>query len=109
VRPSVAACPAGLVNLPEAGRPLGALSSVHHWSNRAAGLEEAFRVLAPGARLLLAERVVRPGAHGGLTGDQADQLASEVEASGFTDVCRETLTAGRRALSVVRGSRGHAS
>jgi SAM-dependent methyltransferase len=83
---------------------LWALNSVHHWSNRAAGLAEAHRVLAPGGRLLLAERLVRPGAHGGLADDQVDQLVSQVEASGFTDVRRDTLTAGRWTISVVRGS-----
>jgi ubiquinone/menaquinone biosynthesis C-methylase UbiE len=69
------------IPLPDrSGTVLWALRSVHHWSDRAAGLAEAFRVLVPGGRLLLAERVVRPGAHGGLTGDQAYQLASEVKA-----------------------------
>jgi ubiquinone/menaquinone biosynthesis C-methylase UbiE len=98
------------IPLPDrSGTVLWALRSVHHWSNRAAGLDEALRVLAPGGRLLLAERLVRPGAHGGLTGDQVDQLVSEVEAAGFTDVRREALTAGRRATNVVRGSRGRLS
>ncbi len=67
-----------------------ALSSVHRWSDRAAGLAEAGRVLAPAGRILLAERLVKPGARGhaahGLTRGQAGQLASDLEAAGFTGV-----------------------
>jgi ubiquinone/menaquinone biosynthesis C-methylase UbiE len=58
---------------------LWALSSVHHWSNRAVGLTEALRVLIPSGRLLLVERLVKPDAHGGLTTDQVDQLSADVE------------------------------
>ncbi len=63
-----------------------ALSSVHHWPDRAAGLAEASRVLAPGGRILLAERLVKPGARGhaahGLTRDHAGQLADDLKAAG---------------------------
>ena len=38
-----------------------ALSSAHHWADRAAGLSEARRVLAPGGQILIAERLVQPG------------------------------------------------
>jgi ubiquinone/menaquinone biosynthesis C-methylase UbiE len=41
-----------------------AISSVHHWEDRSAGLSEAWRVLAPGGRLLLAERTAKAGARG---------------------------------------------
>src|SRR5579862_799054 len=64
-----------------------ALSSVHHWADRGAGVAEARRVLGPGGRLLLAERLTRPGARGhaahGLTPDQASELASALLAAGF--------------------------
>src|SRR3974377_2171391 len=40
---------------------LWALSSVHHWVDRGAGLAEAHRVLVPGGWILLAERAVAPG------------------------------------------------
>jgi len=83
------------------------LSSVHHWDDRAAGLAEAHRVLAPGGRVLLAERLVEPGATGhgahGLTSDQADQLVGDLQAAGFTDVRRETRAARRRTLVIVQG------
>jgi SAM-dependent methyltransferase len=85
-----------------------ALSSVHHWCNRAAGLCEARRVLADGGRILLAERLVKPGggrwqshASHGLTRAQADTLARELSAAGFADVRTETRCAGRRTLVIV--------
>jgi ubiquinone/menaquinone biosynthesis C-methylase UbiE len=70
--------------LPDASATVAwALSSVHHWPDQAAGLAEARRVLAPGGRILLAERQVKPGARGhaahGLTRAQADRLAAGLE------------------------------
>jgi len=86
-----------------------ALSSVHHWTDRAAGLAEASRVLAPGGRILLAERLVKPSARGhsahGLTRDQAAQLARDLEGAGFAGVRSEIRQARRRTLVIVRGSR----
>jgi ubiquinone/menaquinone biosynthesis C-methylase UbiE len=86
-----------------------ALSSVHHWQDRAAGLAEAHRVLDPGGQLVLAERRRRPGARGhaahGLTSDQADRLATDMIAAGFVGVHTETRNAGRRRLVIVCGTR----
>lgn len=86
-----------------------ALSSVHHWTDRAAGLAEASRVLAPGGRILLAERLVKPGARGhaahGLTRDHAGQLADDLKAAGFADVHTEVRQASRRTIVIIRGSR----
>ena len=39
-----------------------AISSAHHWADVAAGLRELHRVLEPGGRLIIAERLARPGA-----------------------------------------------
>ena len=84
-----------------------ALSSVHHWSNRAAGLAEARRVLAPGGRLLLAERLAPLGARGhathGLTTDQAETISTELAVAGFTDIHTVTRRSGRRTLIIVAG------
>lgn len=86
-----------------------ALSSVHHWSDRAVGLAEASRVLAPGGRLWFAERLARPAARGhaahGLTRGQADQLAQDLEAAGFVGVHTQLQVAGRRTLVIVQASR----
>jgi SAM-dependent methyltransferase len=83
------------------------LSAVHHWRDRRQGLREAHRVLAAGGRLLLAERLVKPGSHGhaahGLTRDGAQELAAIAAGAGFHEVRVEEHTAGRRRLLVVRG------
>ncbi len=85
-----------------------ALSSVHHWADRTVGLGEIRRVLGPGGRAVLAERLARPGAHGhaahGLTRDQADDLVREMGAAGFTGAHAEVRPGGRRTLVIVRGS-----
>ncbi len=86
-----------------------ALSSVHHWPDRAAGLAEAARVLAPGGRILLAERLVKPGARGhaahGLSRNEASRLAADLAAAGFTGASCDTRKAGRRrTLLIVRGT-----
>jgi ubiquinone/menaquinone biosynthesis C-methylase UbiE len=86
-----------------------ALSSLHHWSDRAAGMAEARRVLVPAGRILLVERLVEPGAHGhaahGLTSDQAAQLADDLKAAGFGDIHTGIRQAGQRTLAIVHGTR----
>ena len=83
-----------------------ALHSLHHWDDQQAGLREIHRVLAPGGRLLLAERLLaRPRGHSahGLTRDQAAELAQHLADTGFAEVQTETRQAGRQTLVIVRG------
>ena len=85
-----------------------ALSSVHHWTDRAAGLAELHRVLVPGGRVLLLERLTWPGATGhathGLTPGAARDLAAQLADVGFEDVRVEIRKAGRRPVVTVRGT-----
>lgn len=90
-----------------------AISSVHHWDNRAESLNEARRVLAQAGRLVLAERLTEPGAHGhaahGLTRDQTDDLARQLTAAGFHQVQVHTVAAGHRTLVIIRGEKAPAA
>jgi ubiquinone/menaquinone biosynthesis C-methylase UbiE len=84
-----------------------AISTFHHCDDPTGGLGEIRRVITPGGRLVLAERLVAPGARGhaahGLTTDQSEALTAKFAAAGFTDVHRDTRRAGRRTLVVVAG------
>jgi len=90
-----------------------AISSVHHWDDLSAGLSEASRVLTPGGRLVLVERLARPGARAhaahGLTSGQAEDLARQLTAAGFLRVEVQTRKAGHRRLVIIRGETSTAS
>ena len=83
------------------------MSAVHHWDDRARGVGEARRVLAPGGRLLLAERRVSRSGRGraghGLTVEEEAQLVLDLKAAGFADAAAQTRGTGRRAFVVVSG------
>jgi ubiquinone/menaquinone biosynthesis C-methylase UbiE len=82
-----------------------AVASVHHWTDLDAGLAELRRVLAPGGRLLLVERLARPRSwfsQHALTWDRAEQLAARAAAAGFTEAVAERHALGRHRLVLVR-------
>jgi ubiquinone/menaquinone biosynthesis C-methylase UbiE len=98
---------AAAVPLPDASATVvWALSSAHHWPGRVAGWAEARRLLAPGGRLLVVERLTPPGARGhaahGVTAGEADRLANELTEAGFRHVQTEVTKAGRRRLVVLK-------
>ena len=84
------------------------LSAVHHWSDRQQGLAELRRVLAPGGRLVLVERLSREGARGhgahGLTTTQCEALTGELGDAGFVGVGATTRRMGRRTVTVVQAA-----
>jgi SAM-dependent methyltransferase len=88
------------------------VATVHHWTDVAAGLAQAYRVLRPGGRLLAIERRVSPGARGlgshGWTGRQAQSFAQLCRDAGFTDISSEERAYGRRTAAVVRALRPRA-
>lgn len=85
------------------------LSSAHHWTDIAAGLGEARRVLGPAGRLLAIERRTPPGATGhashGWTEAQAEGFAAECGRAGLTEVQVATHRVGRRTVISVRARR----
>jgi ubiquinone/menaquinone biosynthesis C-methylase UbiE len=85
-----------------------AVASVHHWADADAGLAELHRVLAPGGRLLLAERLARPRgwfSHHALTWEGAERLAARAAAAGFAGAAAERRSLGRHRLALVRARR----
>lgn len=85
------------------------VKSVHHWKNVATGLNQSFRVLQAGGRLLAVERLVRPDARGlashGWTIQQAESFADLCLQTGFGDVVTTTERFGRYSAVVVQGVR----
>lgn len=81
------------------------LSSVHHWQDPAAGFAEIYRVLAPGGRLVIAERLVRPGGRGlaahGLSRDRADEFARQLAAIGFAGAAARLTRVHRSAMVLI--------
>jgi ubiquinone/menaquinone biosynthesis C-methylase UbiE len=85
-----------------------AVASFHHWTDPHAGLAEVRRVLAPGGRLLVVERLAGPrGWFRGhaLTWEAAERLAAQAEQAGFAEVTASRHRLGRRRLVVVAGRR----
>jgi ubiquinone/menaquinone biosynthesis C-methylase UbiE len=77
------------------------ISAMHHWPDRDAGLAEARRVLAPGGRLLIAERLLsRPG-HGITTGD-VHEVVGQLSSAGVGEVSATEHRIGRKTMLVLR-------
>jgi len=84
-----------------------AIFTLHHWSDPKQGLSEIRRVLRPGSRLVIAERV---SGHGDSNGPAASEDAfagyvSRLTAIGFSDVECAEHEVGRRKLTVLRARR----
>jgi ubiquinone/menaquinone biosynthesis C-methylase UbiE len=86
-----------------------ALGSLHDWPQAEPGLREARRVLVPGGRLLVLERLVQAGARGhaahGLTREGAAGVVRDLEQLGFADVRTEAAAGGNPHLVAIHARR----
>ena len=85
-----------------------AVASFHHWTDPEAGLAEVHRVLQPGGRVLIAERLARPGGwfrHHALTWEQGQDLVAQAERAGFSDVTAVRHPLGRGQMLAVQARR----
>lgn len=80
------------------------IASMHHWEDRDAGLAEQAAKLAPGGRLLLAERLLaRPG-HG-ITADQTADVIATLNRLGYAGIQTSRHPYGRKTLQVIHAIR----
>lgn len=82
-----------------------AINSVHHWTDRAAGLAEVNRVLRPGGWFVYGGEVFGPEML-----PEGQDYRSALEALGFIQVAREPLADGAAFVARLRkmGDAGHA-
>jgi ubiquinone/menaquinone biosynthesis C-methylase UbiE len=98
---------AGAENLPfddQSFTAIYSIASMHHWDDRSAGLAELASKLAPGGRLLIAERLLRRPGHG-ITSEQLSEVENALKNLGQIEVRTVVRPAGRRRLAILCSNR----
>lgn len=80
------------------------IASMHHWTDRTAGLATLTAKLAPGGRLLLAERLLAKAGHG-ITPEEITKVMAQLSELGHTDVRTIERKQGRRTITVIHATR----
>jgi SAM-dependent methyltransferase len=77
------------------------IASMHHWPDRDAGLAGVTAKLAPGGRLLVAERLLGKPGHG-ITAQQTSEVVDRLRELGYVDVDTFERRNGRRTIMMIR-------
>lgn len=80
------------------------VASMHHWDDPDAGLATLIAKLAPGGRLLIAERLLSRRGHG-ITQERITEVETKLFELGQTEVRTVERKAGRRRLAVLLSTR----
>lgn len=80
------------------------IASMHHWTDRTAGLATLTAKLAPGGRLLLAERLLDKPGHG-ITPEEITKVMAQLSELGHTDVRTIERKHGRKTITVIHAVR----
>ncbi len=81
------------------------IASMHHWPSREPGLDAQVAKLAPGGRLVIAERLLDKAGHG-ITEAQTAEVMDYLKSLGLADVESATVRAKRKTIQVIRGTAG---
>lgn len=76
------------------------VASMHHWSDRDAGLAEVTAKLAVGGRLMVSERLLTKPGHG-ITAEQVADVTERLHELGYSDVATLTRRNGRKTIMVI--------
>ena len=80
------------------------VASMHHWDDRDRGLADLVRTLAPGGRLLIAERALKRPGHG-ITAEQARAVTDLLKRLGQDDVKAVAKRVGALRLTIIESTK----
>lgn len=79
------------------------IASMHHWPSREPGLAAQVTKLAPGGRLVIAERLLDKPGHG-ITQAQSEEVMDYLKGLGLADVESTTVPNGPKTIQVIRAT-----
>ncbi|HEX6197733.1 MAG TPA: class I SAM-dependent methyltransferase [Jiangellaceae bacterium] len=79
------------------------IASMHHWPSREPGLDAQVAKLAPGGRLVIAERLLDKPGHG-ITETQTAEVMDYLKGLGLADVESATARGKLKTIQVIRGT-----
>lgn len=80
------------------------IASMHHWPERDPGLAAQSAKLAPGGRLVLAERLLNKPGHG-ITPEQTEDVVGQLKQLGHEEVRTFTRPDGKKTIQLIEARR----